>query len=324
VLRAGVGPTLAERFYFPYARKLWGLDPDEIDAEQARRRVSAGSAGKLLRRLRPGAGGRWFWYPRRGYGQLFEALADAASRAGADVRYGATVTRVELREDSARVELEGAPAVEARRAWSTLPLTVLARLADPPAPPAVLEAAADLRFRAMLLVYLVLDVDRYTPFDAHYLPEAWTPVARVSEPKNYRDGDDPAGRTVLCAEIPCAAGDDLWHASDDGLAELVADTLVQAGLPPVRPVAKVVRRLPSVYPVYRVGYARALEALDSWASAQPRLLTFGRGGLFAHDNAHHALAMGWAAADALGPDGTFDEDAWRTARRRFAEHVVED
>jgi protoporphyrinogen oxidase len=222
------------------------------------------------------------------------------------------------------VEVEGGGAVTAARAWSTLPLTVLARLADPAPPPDVLAAAAELRFRAILLVYLVLDADRYTPFDAHYLPEAWTPVARVSEPKNYRDGDDPPGRTVLCAEIPCASGDALWRSSDDELGELVASSLGRAGLPPVRPVETVVRRLPSVYPVYRVGYARPLEALDKWASAHPRLLTFGRGGLFAHDNAHHALAMGWAAADALGSDGTFDEDAWREARARFAEHVVED
>ena len=73
----------------------------------------------------------------------------------------------------------------------------------PAPPPAVLEAAGQLGFRAMLLVYLVLDGDRYSPYDAHYLPDAGTPVTRVSEPTNYRDGDDPPGRTVLCAELPC-------------------------------------------------------------------------------------------------------------------------
>jgi protoporphyrinogen oxidase len=49
-LRAGLGPTMCERFYFPYARKLWGLDPSELAGEQARRRVSAGSPA------RPGSG----------------------------------------------------------------------------------------------------------------------------------------------------------------------------------------------------------------------------------------------------------------------------
>jgi len=197
-------------------------------------------------------------------------------------------------------------------------------MATPPPSPAELEAASRLEFRAMLLVYLVLDVDRYTAFDAHYLPEEWTPVTRVSEPKNYRDGDDIAGRTVLCAEIPCARGGELWQASDDELAVVAADALERSGLPRPQPVEVVVRRLPFVYPVYRVGYEAAVAALDAWADAQPRLLTFGRLGLFVHDNTHHALAMARAAVDALRPDGSFDDEAWRDSRAAFARHVVED
>ena len=45
VLEAGLGRTICREFYFPYARKIWGLEPREIAAEQARRRVSAGSVG---------------------------------------------------------------------------------------------------------------------------------------------------------------------------------------------------------------------------------------------------------------------------------------
>ena len=203
-------------------------------------------------------------------------------------------------------------------------MTVLARLARPAPPEDALAAAARLRFRAMVLVYLVLPVDRYTPFDAHYLPEEWTPVTRISEPTNYRDGDDPAGRTVLCAEIPCNRDETVWNASDDDLRAIVLAALAHAELPAAAPVEVAVRRLPFVYPVYEVGYERALEQLEAWADAQPRLLSFGRGGLFAHDNAHHALAEGWAAAEALCPDGSLDREAWATAKRRFAAHVVED
>ena len=54
------------------------------------------------------------------------------------------------------------------------------------------------------------------------------------------------------------------------------------------------------------------------------MTTFGRLGLFAHDNTHHALAEAWDAVDALRADGTRDRQAWTAARRRFAGHVVED
>jgi protoporphyrinogen oxidase len=325
VVRAGLGPALAERFYFPYARKLWGLEPEEIAGEQARRRIAASSPAKLLRRVVRGGGPKSvFWYPRRGYGQISEALAAAAEAAGAELRYGAEAERIELRGDGVDVRLAGGEELSADRLWTTVPLPVLARITSPAPPAGALAAAGKLDFRAMLLVYLVLDADRYTAFDAHYLPEAWTPVTRVSEPKNYRAGDDPPGRTVLCAELPCARDDTLWHASDDELGAIAADALAGAGLPRPRPIETVVRRLPFVYPVYSLGYEAAVTALDDWAAAQPRLLTFGRLGLFVHDNTHHALAMAWAAVDALRADGTFDDAAWAGARRRFARHVVED
>lgn len=323
VVRARLGPTMLHRFYGPYARKLWGLPPEELSGEQARRRVSANSPGKLLARLvrRPGTDQGTFWYPRRGFGAIAEALAGAAATAGADLRLGVPATGIELGADHVEVATATGP-VRGGRLWSTLPLGLLARLAG--AAPEVLEAGASLATRAMLLVYLVLDTDRYTEFDAHYLPGPETPVTRVSEPKNYRDGDDPSGRTVLCAELPCGMDDDVWRASDEELGELVARGLVAVGLPPVRPVAVEVRRLPHAYPIYRRGFEAAFATLDTWASSQPRLLTFGRQGLYAHDNSHHALAMARAATAALRPGGGFDDAAWATAREAFTHHVVED
>ena len=325
VLRAGLGPTMCERFYFPYARKLWGVDPSDLAGEQARRRVTAGSPARLLARVARGGGGAFFWYPRRGFGTISERLAEAAAAAGAELRFGAAAERVRLDEPArATVTLAGGETVTARRVWSTIPLPVLARIAEPAPPASLLAAAGLLDFRAMLLVYLVLDGGRYSPYDAHYLPDPGTPVTRVSEPTNYRDGDDPRGRTVLCAELPCERGGELWRAADGELAGLVRATLRDRGLPAPAVRAVAVRRLPAVYPVYRVGYAAAFDALDAWAAAQPALLSFGRLGLFVHDNTHHALAMAWAAADALGPDGSFDRAAWAAARTRFAGHVVED
>ena len=54
------------------------------------------------------------------------------------------------------------------------------------------------------------------------------------------------------------------------------------------------------------------------------MTTFGRLGLFAHDNTHHAIAMAYDAVAALRADGSRDEAAWSAARERFTDHVVED
>ena len=342
VLRSGLGPTLYDALYDPYARKLWGLDGDAIDGEQARRRVTADTpwkvAGKILARARPGrlsratgeggsGQGQIFHYPRRGFGQIVEVLAQAATDAGAEIRLSSPVDRIVPRSgaDSSPVACtaDGAP-VTGRHIFSTVPLPRLAAMADPAPPAAVLAAAEGLTFRAMVLVYLVHGGGRWTGFDAHYLPADGTPVTRLSEPANYRvSADDPADRSVICAEIPCAPGDALHTADEATLAAIVADTLARTGLPPMNVEQVVVRRVKHVYPVYTRGYGAALDALDTWSRGLPGITTFGRLGLFAHDNTHHALAMAYDAVAALTPAG-FDHYAWAQARERFAAHVVED
>ncbi len=54
------------------------------------------------------------------------------------------------------------------------------------------------------------------------------------------------------------------------------------------------------------------------------ILTFGRQGLFAHDNTHHALFMARCAVRCLGSDGGFQREKWENFREIFASHVVED
>ncbi len=333
LLVSRLGPELQGALYAPYAVKLWGLPGDRIDAEQARRRVSAGGlwgiAGKVLRSAagRGGADGqgRVFHYPRRGFGQIVDVLADAAVAAGAEIETGAEVATVRPLSARVAVSTMDGTTVMAGHVLSTVPLPVLARLARPGPAAGVLADAGRLRFRAMVLVYLVHAGGRWTPYDAHYLPGPETPVTRVSEPANYRaSADDPADRSVLCAEIPCAVGDPVWTSTPDELAALVTSGLAATGLPPVHLDGVAVRRLPHVYPVYEIGYADHLAGLDAWAGGLERVTTFGRLGLFAHDNTHHALAEAWDAVDALRADGTRDRQAWTAARRRFAGHVVED
>jgi protoporphyrinogen oxidase len=209
--------------------------------------------------------------------------------------------------------------------WSTIPVTIVARaVTQPAAPQDVIAASQKIDYRAMLLVYLALDVDQFTEYDAHYFPGSAIRITRLSEPKNYSDLTTPSGSTVLCAELPCSPDDTVWSMSDAELGNLVRRDISTAGLPLARPpVAIHVKRLRFAYPVYLTGYERHFDAHDAWASAQPRLLTFGRQGLFAHDNTHHALYMAYCAAECLS-DGVFDDARWAGFRRIFATHVVED
>lgn len=322
-----LGRTVADRFYGPFATKLYGVDSRDLSGELARRRVSATSAADIAQRLirarKPA--GRTFYYPRRGYGQISERLAEAAVDAGAVIELQTPAQQVSLGPDRATVITATAPVNthEAAVVLSTIPVTNLAAISDPPPPPEVRAALAGLRTRAMILVYVILDRPRYTDFDAHYIPGPDTTVARLSEPKNYRDGDDPPMTTVLCAEIACWTDDEIWSWDDARLAELVVEDLTRIGLPPVDPAGVETRRLRSVYPVYDIATESARATVDRWHGDQ-RLLTLGRQGLRAIDNLHHVLEMGRAAVETIGGDGAIDDDAWRDRLDRFTLHTVED
>lgn len=328
-VRAGLGPTVFDSFYGPYARKLWGVDASELDGAMADRRVSAGGPIDILKRLVAARAedGRVFYYPRNGYGQICEALAGAATSAGAQLMLGTTVDELSFKDHSVSVHTtsdNGSKAIPVDAVVSTVPATALVKMSRPAAGDEVIAAANSLEQRGMVFVYLVVPRSQYTEFDAHYFPGPDTVIARLSEPKNYRTANDPAGQTVLCAEIACTVGDHIWEMSHDDLGALVAKDLEQQGLPHPEHIEVRVRCLPSVYPVYRRQFSAHLDVIENWASEQPRLLTVGRQGLFVPDNLHHAIAMGKAAARSITTDGLIDQSTWAIAREEFRSHVVED
>jgi protoporphyrinogen oxidase len=335
ILERGLGRTICRDFYFPYARKLWGLEPDQLSAIQARRRVSAGSLMKMARKVlsavpgfKPPGSGRFF-YPRRGYGQICEAYYLTAQRAGAEFHLRAGVKSVEIEGNNSITvcyEKDGKlQSINSDYCWSTIPITVLAGCLKPAPPDEYLRAARQIDYRSMLLIYLVLEQNQFTEYDAHYFPEPHIRISRLSEPKNYSASKEPRNITVLCAELPCSPTDPEWSMSDKQLGDLMCDSLAAAALPVPRHVQQVtVHRLRQAYPIYRKGYENCFNLLDQWLSGLAPLLTFGRQGLFAHDNTHHALYMAYAAAECLDGGGKFDDNRWREYRRIFESHVVED
>jgi protoporphyrinogen oxidase len=335
VLRRGLGPTICDSFYYPYVQKLWGIPPTELAVKLAERRVSGSSVSKILQKIArqtPGmksqtAGG--FYYPRKGFGQITQGLHDSAVAKGATVVLGADVTGINCkngRAHSVRYEKDGQ--VHERNVdaiWSTLPISMLVKMIQPAAPAHVLDAANKIRFRGMILIYLVLEQDQFSEYDAHYFPELSIPISRMSEPKNYSASREPRGRTVLCAELPSDPDRPEWKMTDAELGKQMCQWLEGVGLQVKAPVKlTMTRKLKHAYPVYDRNYESHFKAMDSWLAGISGLLTFGRQGLFAHDNTHHAMTMAFAAVDCFGRNGEFDWQRWANYRHEFESHVVED
>ncbi|OPZ69818.1 MAG: hypothetical protein BWY83_01855 [bacterium ADurb.Bin478] len=332
VLMNGLGKTFCESFYFPYAEKLWGLPPEQIAAVQAQRRVAANSfwkmAAKVLYKMpglkRPGAGR--FFYPAKGFGQISRVLAQEVQRLGGSLRTHVQIERIEEQTDGSWIlHQQGGACLQADMLFSTIPLTVLTRLIRPVAPAPVMQAVEALRFRAMVLHYVILETDQFTPYDAHYFPQKDLIFSRLSEPKNYRRAVEPRGRTGLCLEIPCDVDSAVWNQTDAEITARVLADLHKAGLPVrCRVINSFSKRLPFIYPIYDLAFADHLQTLEDHLNRFPRLIRLGRQGLFVHDNTHHTIEMAYKASGCLDDDGRWSAEQWQRHLHSFAQNVVED
>ncbi len=339
VLMDGLGPTVCNSFYFPYAKKLWGLEPEEISIIQAQRRVAANSVGKILIKIisllpgiKKGEAGK-FYYPLQGFGEISEKLADKVRELGGEILLSTSVKEIKIGKDAKnKLLLEKVDGTEKSESWqesdfifSSIPLTVLGRLIKPEASAEIGNAASKLKFRSMVLHYLFLETDQFTPYDAHYVPESGVYISRISEHRNYSDVSEPKGVTGICSEIPCQVGDDLWNMPDETLTQQVVKEFETIGLPVSQKIRKAfTKKLPFVYPVYDRNFELAFEKLDAFVSQQPGLISLGRQGLFAHDNTHHTIETANAACDCLADDMKWDHVLWQQHREEFERHVVED
>ena len=265
-----------------------------------------------------------------GFGQVQEKVAEFVAERGVEIRTGISVERIHHAQDNGftidMMNKDGeVESMQTDLIFSTIPVTVLPRLLEPVLSDGTAGGSPELSFRSLVLLYYVLPVPQFSPFDAHYMPEEQFPFVRVSEPKNYADRTDPPDRTGLCLEIPCEPGNAMLDLPVGELAEQMAKHMANAGLPlPAEPLAVYRRSIPMAYPVYKLGYEKAQDCALRAVANVKNLVVFGRSGFFVHDNSHLAMAMGYDAADCIQADGTWDASRWSNCLEEFKTYAVED
>jgi protoporphyrinogen oxidase len=312
------GRRLFELFFKSYNEKVWGVPASEIRAEWAAQRIKGlsffsaakaaffGNKGNKVKSLISE-----FNYPRFGPGQMWDAMTAAIEEQGGDVRLATPVSRLEIVDGRVTgLEAGGVTFADPDSVISSLPLREVVRMARPPAPPEVIEAANGLRYRDFLTVALVVDGEDLFPDNWIYIHE---PSVRVGRIQNYRSWSpwmvpDPE-KACVGLEYFCFAGDDLWTMNDDDLVELAATELEQLGLAPKSKVERgFATRVPKAYPIYDADYASRVAVIRSWLEGIENLQQVGRNGLHRYNNSDHSMLTAMRAVDNLV--GGMEHDIW--------------
>ncbi|GAB4323627.1 MAG: NAD(P)/FAD-dependent oxidoreductase [Candidatus Sumerlaeia bacterium] len=330
VMKGAFGGPVYHELIMPYIKKVWKMDPADIDAEVARLRVSAGGLEKILRQALgreksddPSAVKEFYYLPNG-----FQDMVDkyTAVLDGRPVRWHtqARVVEVEQRSDGrVRVRWDGRGAQgneEFDFCFSTIPVDDLIRMLTAHRPDdAALRAADSLRYLSMILIYLIARKPRISANSWLYFPEPHIIFNRGYESKNFNPHIQ-SDNAVLCLEVTCYRGDSTWRRSDDDVAAQVVREFCATGmLDPGDVAGTVVTRLTHAYPILHRGYKKDLGVLWNYLREMPGLITLGRQGLFQHNNTDHSQFMGFCAAD-LYRRSTSPSREWYDAEIKKFDH----
>jgi len=147
--------------------------------------------------------------------------------------------------------------------------------------PAVLEAAANLKYRALVCILLIVDAESITNDSWIYFPDKDIVFARVHEPRNWSEKLVEKGKTSLCVEILCDQDDGIWRATDELVTEKVISLLGRLQILNEDEVTcSFVERIPNAYPVFKLGHQNHLAKLLDYLSQFKNLHLLGRTGMF--------------------------------------------
>ena len=226
------GKRLYHTFFKQYTEKVWGIPSREISAEWSAQRIKGLSLLSALKDslvknkknvIKTLIGE--FYYPRRGPGMMWEAVADIVNKNGGRVQTGSDVQKIlwnNHKVEALEVAVNGQKEViKGTHFISSMAIRDMIQCFEPAVPEEVLTAAANLNYRDFLTVALVINKREIFPDNWIYIHEPGLKVARIQNYKNWslHMVPDPE-KSCLGLEYFCFEGDELWTMPDQELIDL--------------------------------------------------------------------------------------------------------
>ncbi len=302
------GRTLYEIFFGSYTSKAWKMPCTEISADWASQRISQANLWDTIKKtLNPPKDGEVrslvseFWYPAHGgIGQIGRKYAEKIEAMRGTILLETPLKRIEI-EDGNITRVIGAAlqdggrdvVLECDEVVNTVPLPRVLEAFQPGIDDEVHDAIDNLEYSSIVFVYLEVDKPSVSPDHWVYLPEQHLTIHRISEFKNFSDDAAPGNSTVVCCEITCREGDEVWKMTEDQATQIAIQDLETVGLIDPKTARGIdLHRLKYAYPIYDLTYKENLNTLKKAAKRVRNFHTTGRQGLYRYNNMDHSIAMG--------------------------------
>jgi UDP-galactopyranose mutase len=288
------GRGICEHFMVPYSRKMWTVEPEELNTEWMAPRFARPSLEEVIEGAlheQPkefGANAR-FRYPEHGGA---ERISASLARCVKDVRLRHRV--VALDTDRRIATFANGLVERFDVAIATIPLPVLVRALRPLPPLAIREAAAQLRWLSIFTINWLVDREQVTEDHWAYFLDERFPFFRLSFPGNIGRGNIPAGKTAIQCEISHTIQKPIDRSS---VVQASTDSLWETGLLRAGDRVEVVgvRDLPFAYVLFTHGRRDFVEMIHRYLLSHG-IYPAGRFGEWGYLWMHDAVVSGRQAA----------------------------
>jgi protoporphyrinogen oxidase len=297
-MRGFFGDGIADHLMIPYARKLWTVEPREMEFSWIGRRVPTPDferiiAGALTDDVAQVGATASFWYPRRGG---IEPLPRALGQRldAANLHLGRTAVRLEL--PGKRLVFADGEVVPFDHLVFSLPLPEIPRLFTG-VPPEVERACRQLRYQGIYCVNL--GIDRPDVSDMHwvYFYEDLFPFHRLSFPATFSPDTVPPGKSSIATEVAFSSLRPLDR--DTAVARTIA-ALRESGI--LRPEDRIelvhTEEIVPAYIIYDLHHHENVGVIRAWLR-EHGIWNVGRFGEWQYFNMDHSMRSGKAAAQEI-------------------------
>jgi sialic acid synthase SpsE/protoporphyrinogen oxidase len=285
-----VGPTLQEIFFENYTKKLWGIDPKDMSANWAPKRIELRAKQKAF------WAGQFSAIGKYGAGKIWERHSEKIKNRNGKIHLSKKLIKCELKEGNLinLVFNDGTKYnVSDKIVVSTISLDRICK---------VLEIPCKLTFNSVRLVFIVLNKKYALTEGIHsiYFAHDNLHFHRVTEQKQFSDYGYPENKTILTFEVSYTARKYLGEMSDEQIVREIFEQFIDIGMAEKKNFIKGFSiKLPNVNPVMKIGYEDELAFINSKINKIENLHLAGGSAEFTYGDVQSMVARGWDMANLL-------------------------
>jgi len=322
------GCPLYKMFFEDYTNKVWGKHPSEIAPDWGSQRVKGLSLIEVLKNciLKPFMPQRKvetsliekFIYPKKGPGQLYEAMADEIRKMGGKIIMnnsvysiafsGDKITAVKTKDDKGNEFTYDCDIL-----FSSMPVKDLICAFEKPPEDKVLNIAKHLPYRDFITVGLLVKelavknkpkngtVSELIPDCWIYIQERNVKLGRLQIFNNWSPYmlNNPEKEVFLGLEYFCSEGDSLWNMSETDFINMAANELESIGIIKKENIIdSTLIKVKKAYPAY-FGVYKDFDTVRNYLDSIENLYCIGRNGQHRYNNMDHSILTGIEAVKAF-------------------------